>query len=121
MLAELSATEAEARLVLDWAEPLRRRPSTRPSTGLRSCGRTGLSRLRGYRPSSSFPQPRHTYASLCAAAGIDVRDVAAFMGHGNTTTTENIYTHLFNTDDHSGAMAALGALATGPTPSTATM
>lgn len=32
------------------------------------------------------------------------------MGHANTATTERIYTHLFDTDDHSGAMAALDAL-----------
>jgi hypothetical protein len=30
------------------------------------------------------------------------------------TTTLAIYTHLFNTDDHAGAMAALGAMAAGP-------
>lgn len=53
---------------------------------------------------------RHTYASLCAAVGVLVREVAKFMGHANTTTTEHIYTHLFDTDDHSGAMAALDAL-----------
>lgn len=29
------------------------------------------------------------------------------MGHANTTVTEHVYTHLFDTDDHSGAMAAL--------------
>ncbi|SHV24458.1 Uncharacterised protein [Mycobacteroides abscessus subsp. abscessus] len=32
------------------------------------------------------------------------------MGHANTTTTEHIYTHPFDTDDHSAAMAALDAL-----------
>ena len=32
------------------------------------------------------------------------------MGHSKPTTTLAIYTHLFNTDDHSGAMAALGAM-----------
>lgn len=32
------------------------------------------------------------------------------MGHANTTTTEHIYMHLFDTDDHSAAMAALDAL-----------
>jgi integrase len=32
------------------------------------------------------------------------------MGHANTTTTELTYTHLFDTDDHSAAMAALAAL-----------
>jgi hypothetical protein len=35
-----------------------------------------------------------------------------FMGHSKPTTTLAIYTHLFNTDDHADAMAALGAMAT---------
>lgn len=33
------------------------------------------------------------------------------MGHANVTTTEHIYTHLFNIDDHSAAMSALDAMA----------
>ena len=57
-----------------------------------------------------FHALRHTYAGLGAAAGIDVRKVAKFMGHANTATTAHIYTHLFDTDDHSAAMAALDAL-----------
>ncbi|WP_236742969.1 tyrosine-type recombinase/integrase [Mycobacteroides abscessus] len=47
-----------------------------------------------------FHALHHTYASLCAAGGVGVREVAKFMGHANTTTTEHIYTHLFDTDDH---------------------
>ena len=43
-------------------------------------------------------------------AGFGVREVAKFMGRGNTTTTERSYTHLFDTDDHSAAVAALDAL-----------
>lgn len=53
---------------------------------------------------------RHTYASLCAASGVEVRKVAKFMGHANTTTTEHIYTHLFDTEDHADVMAPLDAL-----------
>lgn len=56
-----------------------------------------------------FHALRHTYASLCAAGGVGVREVAKFMGHANTTT-EHIYTYPFDTDDHSAAMAALDAL-----------
>jgi integrase len=41
-------------------------------------------------------------------------EVSRFMGHSKPTTTLAIYTHLFNTDDHAGAMAALGAMAAGP-------
>lgn len=37
------------------------------------------------------------------------------MGHSKPTTTLAIYTHLFNTDDHAEAIAALGAMATKPT------
>ena len=39
-----------------------------------------------------------------------MREVANFMGHENTATTEHVYTHLFDTDEHAGAMAALDAL-----------
>jgi hypothetical protein len=34
------------------------------------------------------------------------------MGHRDVKTTLTVYAHLINTDDHSGNMAALGALAT---------
>jgi integrase len=54
---------------------------------------------------------RHTYASLCVAAGLSALEVSRFMGHSKPTTTLAIYTHLFNTDDHADAMAALGAMA----------
>ena len=37
-----------------------------------------------------------------------------FMGHPQETTTLAIYTHLFNTDDHADAMAALGAMSRQP-------
>ena len=53
---------------------------------------------------------RHTYASLCAAAGLKPLEIAWFMGHANVTTTLTVYTHLINTDDHAGNMAALGAM-----------
>jgi integrase len=58
---------------------------------------------------------RHTYASLCIAAGRPPLEIARFMGHAKVTTTLGVYAHLFNTDDHAEAMAALGALAT-PAP-----
>ena len=40
------------------------------------------------------------------------------MGHRDVKTTLTVYAHLINTDDHTGNMAALGALAT-PTPTPA--
>ena len=55
---------------------------------------------------------RHTYASLCVAAGIPPLEISRFMGHAKVTTTLTVYAHLINTDDHSGNMAALGALTT---------
>jgi hypothetical protein len=33
---------------------------------------------------------------------------SCFMGHPKETTTVAIYTHLFITDDHTDAMAAVG-------------
>jgi integrase len=57
---------------------------------------------------------RHTYASLCVAAGLSPLEVSRFMVHSKPTTTLAIYSHLFNTDDHADAMAALGAMAAPP-------
>jgi hypothetical protein len=34
------------------------------------------------------------------------------MGHRDVKTTLTVYAHLINADDHTGNMAALGALAT---------
>lgn len=39
------------------------------------------------------------------------------MGHAKVTTTLTVYTHLF-ADDHSDAMAALGAMDRQPAPDT---
>ncbi|WP_244918308.1 tyrosine-type recombinase/integrase [Mycobacterium xenopi] len=62
-------------------------------------------------PDQSFHSLRHTYASLCLAAGIRPIDIAELMGHRDVKTTLTVYAHLINADDHSGNMAALGALA----------
>lgn len=67
-------------------------------------------------PGLTFHALRHTYASLCVAAGLSYVEVSRFMGHARPTTTLGIYTHLFNTDDHADAMDKLGRLA-GPSPS----
>lgn len=61
-------------------------------------------------PDQSFHSLRHTYASLCLAAGIRPIEIAALMGHRDVKTTLTVYAHLINTDDHTGNMAALGAL-----------
>jgi hypothetical protein len=52
-----------------------------------------------------------------AVTGIPPLQLFPFMGHRDVKTTLTVYAHLINTDDHAGNMAALGALATGPTPS----
>ncbi|OBK71996.1 hypothetical protein [Mycobacterium sp. 1274761.0] len=44
------------------------------------------------------------------AAGIPPLEISRFMGHNKVTTTLGIYAHLCE-DDHSDAMAALGAMA----------
>jgi hypothetical protein len=37
---------------------------------------------------------RHTYASVLLAAGVDVRTLADFLGHGDPGLTLRVYTHL---------------------------
>lgn len=41
--------------------------------------------LSGY----SWHDLRHYYASLCAAAGIEIRKVSRWMGHANINTTDS--------------------------------
>ena len=47
---------------------------------------------------------------MCLAAGIRPIDIAELMGHRDVKTTLTVYAHLNKTDDHTGNMAALGAL-----------
>ncbi|MBX9920465.1 MAG: tyrosine-type recombinase/integrase [Mycolicibacterium frederiksbergense] len=114
-MAELSVAEAYARLKLDWANPLRHptfyKAVYRPAVLRANQAATASDDQRAALPADlRFHALRHTYASLCAASGVEVRKVAKFMGHANTTTTEHIYTHLFDTEDHADDMAALDAL-----------
>jgi integrase len=109
-LAEFSVEDAEKRLVLDWTTPLRHatfyKSVYRPAV-LRANRLTPTAKID---PDQSFHSLRHTYASLCLAAGIRPIDIAALMGHRDVKTTLTVYAHLINTDDHSSNMAALGAL-----------
>jgi hypothetical protein len=109
-LAELTVEDAEKRLVLDWTQPLRYatfyKAVYRPAV-LRANRLTPTAKLA---PVQSFHSLRHSYASLCLAAGIRPIDIAELMGHRDVKTTLTVYAHLINTDDHSGNMAALGAL-----------
>jgi integrase len=113
-LAELTPAEATGRLVLDWRQPLRH------ATFYKGVFRPAV--LRANRcaaetdtlpPALKFHALRHTYASLCIAAGRPMFEVARFMGHARPSTTETVYAHLL-TDDHSDAMAALAAMEAGP-------
>ena len=103
-LAQLSVPEHEARLVLDWDNLLVHkhlyRGQSQPATV-----RAGLS------PELKFHSLRHTYASLCIAAGIEPLKLSRRLGHNKVSTTLNIYTHLFPTEDHSNNMAQLDTLA----------
>jgi integrase len=109
-LAELSVAEAEARLLLDWLEPLRHgslyKAVYRPAV-LRA---NRLTPSAGLSAQLKFHSLRHTHASLCVAAGIPPFEISRFMGHAKVTTTLTAYAHLINTDDHAEAMAALEAL-----------
>lgn len=62
-------------------------------------------------PGLKFHALRHTYASLCVAAGIAPLDISRFMGHSRVTTTLAVYAHLFDSD-HADSMAALDAMST---------
>lgn len=109
-LAELSVEDAEKRLVLDWTQPLRHatfyKAVYRPEV-LRANRLTPTAKLS---PDQSFHCLRHSCASLCLAAGIRPIDIAELKGHRDIKTTLTVYAHLINTDDHTGNMAALGAL-----------
>jgi integrase len=109
-LAALGVEDAEKRLVLDWTTLLRHatfyKSVYRPAV-LRAIRLTPTAKVD---PDQSFHSLRHTYASLCLAAGIRPIDIAELMGHRDVKTTLTVYAHLINTDDHSGNMAALGAL-----------
>jgi integrase len=123
-LAALSVADATDRLVLDWSRPLSHqafykdvfRPAVLRANRLaRESTTTALvAHQADVLPRQfKFHGLRHTYASLCAAAGIDVAEVSRNLGHSKVTTTQDIYTHLFRTDDSaSAAMAKLAALAT---------
>lgn len=95
--------------MLDWSEPLRHGgwyKAVYRSAVLRANRLTATVKLS---PCLKFHSLRHTYASLCAAAGITPLEIARFMGHAKVTTTMTVYTHLF-ADDHADAMSALGSL-----------
>lgn len=110
-LGALAVAEAQSRLILDWSAPLRH------LTFYKAVFRPAVVRANRLFPLANidaglvFHSLRHTYASLCIAAGIPTFKVSRFMGHSKQSTTETIYAHLLS-DDHSDAMVALGAMST---------
>jgi len=62
--------------------------------------RAGLGRVR-------FHDLRHTFASLCSAAGVPVERVSAWLGHSSIVITWTTYTHLFRGDEDHLAVEAL--------------
>lgn len=112
-LADLTVADARARLALDWDAPLRH------AAFYKAVFRPAVLRANRLAPTAALPPAlkfhalRHTYASLCIAAGRPPIEIARFMGHAKVTTTLGVYAHLFS-DDHADAMAALGAMVTGP-------
>lgn len=47
---------------------------------------------------------RHSYASLMAAAGVDIYKVSRWMGHSDVKITDGVYTHMFR-EDHDDDLA----------------
>lgn len=45
-------------------------------------------------PNIRFHDLRHTVATLLHNSGFDIRDIQGFLGHSDSSTTANIYTHL---------------------------
>lgn len=119
-LAALSPADAAERLVLDWSALLRHQ------TFYKAVFRPGVARANRLAgevvlpPGLKFHALRHTYASLCVAAGIPPLHLSRFMGHAKVTTTLAIYTHLFD-DDHADSMAALEAMSRPAAPNVVPM
>ncbi|MBD9050098.1 site-specific integrase [Ruminococcus sp.] len=56
---------------------------------------------------------RHTNATLMIAEGTDIRTVSGRLGHSNTSTTLNIYTHALKSKDTQAAEILNDILAIG--------
>ena len=46
---------------------------------------------------------RHTFATICYDAGVDVKSAASMLGHANDQTTMEIYTHLTKSREQASA------------------
>ena len=63
-------------------------------------GKSIRNMINNYAHSGSIPlhitphMLRHTFASICHAAGVDLKTAQVWMGHSTIAVTANIYTHL---------------------------
>lgn len=97
---------------LDWLNPLRHTTFYARVFAPALAGARALNPSNAPAPSFTFHSLRHTYVSLCVAAGRPPLEISRFAGHSTVTTTLTTYTHLFESD-HSAAMQALAAMDTG--------
>lgn len=103
----------EARLLLDWAMPLRRatvykavyRPAVLRANRMTPNG--AAARAQVSRPPAYVPEPLYRGGTTRAGG-------RAIVGHAKPSTTEVVYPHLFNTDDHAGAMTRSGLWRSAP-------
>ena len=45
-------------------------------------------------PKITFHELRHTFAAILNGKGVDVKTISELLGHADTSTTLNIYTHI---------------------------
>lgn len=112
--ARRTASEAEARLELDWNAVLLHKTYYKavfqPAL-LRATLALVADGLRPIPDHATAHSLRHTYASFCVSAGLHPKQISDYCGHASVNTTMGIYAHLFE-DDHTEAMAALGSVGT---------
>jgi integrase len=58
-------------------------------------------------PAPTFHSLRHSHASALIAAGWDIEEVSARLGHANVSTTQLIYVHAFDAARRSDRLGAL--------------
>lgn len=66
-----------------------------------------------------FHDLRHTFGTICAAAGIPLNVIQGYLGHAHISTTE-IYAHFAPKGDEAALIGAAFAAATQPSPAPAT-
>lgn len=107
--AELAAAldEARQRAVSDWVVEFAGAPVGSIKTGFRAaCRRAGLA---GVTPHVL----RHTAATWMAQKRVPMRDISAFLGHKDVSTTERIYAH-HHPDYLRHATDAIGSIGAAP-------